>query len=163
MKRLIVFMSFTAASIAIIYASTLSPSIPAVTPRTADGQTANVPYATIGDAKIFVETAKDDAAREKGLSGRESLAENQGMLFIFARPYRWSFWMPDMRFPIDIVWINEGIVTGITPDVPPETNLSSPRFYRPPKPVRYALEVNAGFAKNKNIKTGDPVTFHNID
>lgn len=119
------------------------------------------PYVTIGSAKIFVEIAKDDVALRKGLSGRESLGPDQGMLFIFPKPDRYRFWMPDMRFPIDIIWIGaDKKVAAITPDVPPESNPASPHFYRPPKPAQYVLEVKTGFAKNKNVKTGDAVIFY---
>ena len=133
-----------------------SPSDPAE-------EVAASPYVTIGSAKIFAEIARDEAALRKGLSGRIRLGPDQGMLFVFPKPERYRFWMPDMHFPIDIIWIVDGKIIGIHHSVPPESNPASPRFYRPPKPAQYVLEVNAGFAKNKNVKAGDSVTFYNID
>lgn len=114
----------------------------------------------IAGTKISVEVAEDTASREKGLSGRISLAAESGMFFIFPRAGSWRFWMPNMNFPIDIIWIEDGKVVGIEADVSNEFDPVNPRFYVPPKPVQYVLEVNAGFAKSKNVKVGDKVIFH---
>lgn len=121
-----------------------------------------VPAVLMRGVEIPVEVANDIASRAKGLSGRASLPENAGMLFTFPEPGLHQFWMPDMRFPIDIIWIESGIVVGISPDAQPETDPLYPRRYSPPEPVRYVLEVNAGFARTRGILTGAPVVFQNI-
>ena len=72
--------------------------------------------------------------------------------------------MPDMYFPIDIIWIGaDKKISGIAADVSNEFDPENPRFYTAPQPVRYVLEVNAGFAKKKGISTGTVVQFNNIE
>ena len=97
---------------------------------------------TINGIKINVEIADSPQEWERGLSGKKSLNVDEGMLFVFPRPTTPTFWMKDMRFPIDIVWLDEnknivGIERGVSPDSYPET-------YKPPIAVLYALETNPG-------------------
>jgi len=120
------------------------------------------PLVRIGSINIPVEIAETEAARGKGLSGRPSLDKNKGMLFMFPKSDFHQFWMPDMNFPIDIIWINNGEVVGITPNISDNFNQENPRAYSPPQPVRYVLEVNAGFSTKNKIKIGDVIAFENI-
>src|SRR3989344_5460752 len=95
------------------------------------------------------------AGFEKGLGGRTSLPESDGMLFLCLPDAYPQFWMKEMRFPIDIIWINEEfIVVDITPDVSPE---SFPETFTPSSPVAHVLEVNSGFAKEHSIAPGTMV------
>ncbi|MEK7077112.1 MAG: DUF192 domain-containing protein [Patescibacteria group bacterium] len=121
------------------------------------------PSVRIGGAYIPVEVVRDATAIAKGLSGRASLERERGMLFIFPRADRYRFWMPDMHFPIDIIWIEGGKVAALTENVSPEFDPAHPRFYTPPKPVQYVLEVNAGFTRAKGIQAGDPAAFSHIE
>src|SRR4030042_2564613 len=66
----------------------------------------NFKTAQINGQKIFVEIADTPEKRSQGLSGRDNLSQNQGMLFIFNQPAIPSFWMKDMNFPLDFIWIN---------------------------------------------------------
>jgi|SRR3989344_511659 len=94
---------------------------------------------------------------EQGLSGRESLGEFEGMLFVFETPDFYEFWMKDMKFPIDIIWIGENLeVTDISEDERPD---SYPKLFKPKEKSLYVLEVNAGFARAHNIHIGDSVIF----
>jgi hypothetical protein len=112
---------------------------------------------TIGRHKVFVEVAGTPAARAKGLSGRAALAQDHGMLFILDAPERASFWMPDMHFPIDIIWIDASRnITEVTADVAAD---SYPQRYAPKAPARYVLEVNAGWASAHNVREGMAVEF----
>ena len=120
------------------------------------------PSVRMGGVEIPVELATTSAAVQKGLSGRLPLEPGKGILFIFNRPDRYRFWMPDMSFPIDIVWIDNGQVVDADENVSPKFDPLHPIFYTPARPVRYVLEVNAGFMKRNNIRVGDPVTFHHI-
>lgn len=120
------------------------------------------PSVWIETTEIPVEIAISSAAVQKGLSGRKVLAGDKGMLFVFDRAEIYRFWMPDMHFPIDIIWIDNGKVLDADENVSPEFDPLHPVFYMPSRPVRYVLEVNAGFMKRKNIRIGDPVTFHRI-
>lgn len=111
----------------------------------------------IGTLSIPVEIARTDAERARGLSGRMVLPENEGMLFVFERAGMYQFWMPEMRFPIDILWIENGKVVGITPNISNEFDPKNPMIYSPPSPVRSVLEVNAGFAEKHGIRLEDAV------
>jgi uncharacterized membrane protein (UPF0127 family) len=120
---------------------------------------AAAPRVQIGAVSIPVELARSSEEVQRGLSGRASLPADQGMLFIFAEPGLYSFWMPDMNFPIDIIWINGGKVVGVTADVSNDFDPADPQYYKPPAPAQYVLEVNAGFAARTGIRAGDAVTF----
>ncbi|HEY4476736.1 MAG TPA: DUF192 domain-containing protein [Candidatus Paceibacterota bacterium] len=109
----------------------------------------------INGTNIVVEIAATPAARERGLADRPSLEAGRGMLFVFDRADYYSFWMKNMRFPIDIIWFhNDWRVVDITPDVSPG---SFPNTYQPKSPARYVLEVNAGFIVTHGVTTGSPV------
>lgn len=97
----------------------------------------------IGDAIFIVEIAKTDIQKTKGLSGRNSLDAGKGMLFIFNEPDFYSFWMKDMKFSIDIIWMHDNEIIGFVENVPPD-NSSSPKIYFPPKLVNKVLEIPAG-------------------
>ena len=122
----------------------------------------DVPTVLINDASFKVELADTPQARVKGLSGRESLPAGTGMLFVFPEKAKHRFWMPDMNFPIDIIWITDGQVVGVEHEVSPVFNPDEPVFYLPPVPVEYVLEVNSGVAKEAQIKIGDKVKFSHI-
>ena len=107
----------------------------------------------LNGVEISVEVADADAERKLGLSGRDSLAESQGMLFVFESEAMLSFWMKDMRFAIDIIWLDQDkTVVDITENATPE---SYPQRFSPKTPSKYALEVPAGFAARHGIATGD--------
>ena len=79
------------------------------------------------------------------------------MLFMYEEPGLHEFWMKDMKFGLDFVWIDsERKVVGVTENVSPE---SYPEKLNPPLPVNYILEVPAGSVKKFDIKTGDQVAF----
>lgn len=110
----------------------------------------------IAGKTLTVELAQTPFVWAKGLSGRDSLAEDRGMLFVFPNVDRHSFWMKDMKFSIDIIWINEGKVIDIAPNLQP--NLDNPLpSYLPRLPVKFVLEVKAGFSEKNGLKIGDGV------
>lgn len=121
------------------------------------------PCVQIGSVKIPVELARDMPAIEKGLSGRTSLAQEKGMLFVFPKPDYYRFWMPDMNFPIDIIWITKNRVADMEKNVTNKFDPQNPVFYTPSQPVEYVLEVNAGFSGKENINVGNKIIFYNID
>lgn len=126
-------------------------------------QTAQEPSVTIGSVNIPVDVAKTSEEVQKGLSGRLSLDQDKGMLFLFSRAAIYSFWMPDMHFPIDIIWMSSNKkVVGISANVSNDFDPANPEFYKPPSPAQYVLEVNAGFAAKMGIKEGDSAIFSNI-
>ena len=119
---------------------------------------------SINQTEISVELADTAQKRERGLSKRESLSEGEGMLFVFKQEnIRQSFWMKDMNFAIDIIWISDEEIIQIDEKVPPPepgTPDSELKSYLPNQPIDYVLEVNAGFSDENNIKIGDPVKIY---
>lgn len=107
---------------------------------------------------VKAEIADTDESRQRGLMFRESLAGDKGMLFIFQREAIYSFWMKNMRIPLDMIWIgSDKKVVDIKQDVPPCRDTCESLI--PLSPAMYVLEVQAGFTQKYNIKTGDPVKF----
>jgi uncharacterized membrane protein (UPF0127 family) len=106
-----------------------------------------------------VEIADTPYLRSQGLSGRESLPEDAGMLFVFESASIQTFWMKDMKFPLDIVWIQDGRIVGIEKDVPPEPDKSvfSLKTYTSPAAADRVLEINAGLSQRYGFEVGDQV------
>lgn len=111
----------------------------------------------IGGKWIRVDIAERSSAREKGLSGRRALGAGEGMLFAFTERTHHSFWMKDMLFPIDIIWIDGRSIVDIAPNVPPPAGASDLPVYRPRAAADFVLEVPAGTAESSNWKIGDGV------
>lgn len=132
----------------------------------ADPDGAVGPAIDVGGARFEVEIAATSGERSRGLSGRESLADSSGMLFVFESTRVPSFWMKDMLIPLDFIWIGEECsVVDLHTDVPPPAagaSSGSLPTYRPGSPVRYVLEINAGSVSELSIEVGDRVTFHDI-
>ena len=129
-------------------------SVPSSTPSR--GEQAKV-VLTIGSETLYGELADTVAKRTQGLSGKENLPENEGMLFIFDAPNFVSFWMKDMNFPIDIVWINEEKqIIGWEENVDPNTY---PATFSPKEEIVYVLEVNAGCIQRHDIQIGQAIAF----
>lgn len=120
------------------------------------------PYAEVNNIKIPIEIAQTETEVQKGLSDRVSLAADKGMLFIFKKPDYYRFWMPNMNFPIDIIWIDQNKIVGIHESVSNQFDPKNPKFYTPSQPADRVLEVNAGFAQKNKIKTSDQINFYNI-
>ncbi len=115
-----------------------------------------VPIMHIDTLPVRVEIADTEAERVKGLSGRVSFAERDGMLFVFPEAGYHTTWMKDMYFPIDIIWIDENLeVIGIDKNITPDTY---PRTFRPSRPAKYILETNVHYADTYGIKSGDEVS-----
>lgn len=114
----------------------------------------------IAGQNIKVELAITADEQQKGLSGRNNLKEDEGMLFVFKDSGNYSFWMKDMNFPIDMIWIGEDLkVIYIKKNALPE---SYPESFGPEisdKNVKYVLEVVSGFSDKNNLKIGDSVLF----
>lgn len=124
------------------------------------------PSLVIGGEKINLELANTPEKRSLGLSNRESLNEKEGMLFIFDKQdINPAFWMKDMNFSIDIIWINDGKVIQLDKSVPapePQTPEAELTLYRPVQPIDYVLEVTSGFSEENEIEVGNAVDLSNI-
>ena len=109
---------------------------------------------TIGVYVIDAEVADTPARKQRGLSGRPSLADGQGMLFPYTEPGLHAFWMPDMHFDIDILWIRAGRIVDVAADVSKD---DARAVYRPSEPADLVLELPAGTAKRRGFRVGDAV------
>lgn len=95
--------------------------------------------------------------QERGLSGRESLLPNQVMLFIFDEPSQYGIWMKDMKFPLDILWLDQSKrIIFIQESVSPETY---PEVFAPDLPAKYVLEAKSGFVAENKLKIGSEIYF----
>jgi uncharacterized membrane protein (UPF0127 family) len=119
--------------------------------------------ADVNGKKIDLILAKSDNERMKGLSGRNSLGENQGMLFIFDKKDKYPFWMKEMKFPIDIIYLDDDTVVFIVENAPePKGQADALTIYRPDKNANRVLELNAGKAREFGIKEGTKIGFKGI-
>lgn len=122
---------------------------------------------TIRGIQWNVEIVDSAMKRSKGLSHRDFLAYDKGMLFVFDSSDYYYFWMKDMRFPLDIIWIRStgpdtGIVVEADENVQPLSFSTFQRF-SPSEPVDLVLEVNAGQYEKFGIKKGSLVTVSRAD
>lgn len=123
------------------------------------GTNVSKPYITIENTTFKLELAKTIPEQNKGLSNRKSLAANRGMLFLFPEKGFYSFWMKDMEFPLDIIFISGDTVVTIVENAPaPKSMTDNLPLYNPEVPVDKVLEVNAGTVKKYGIVKGDKVT-----
>ncbi len=105
--------------------------------------------------RYHVSIMRTDAELQKGLSGTSSLPEGNAMLFAFPYSNRWSIWMKDMKYPIDIIWLNaQKQVIYTVRDAQPS---SYPNTFKPDQLARYVIEFPSGTIERTGIKNGDPV------
>jgi len=111
---------------------------------------------------VDAEVADTAAKRKKGLSKRDSLPLNQGMLFVFEQSGMYGFWMKDMKFPIDIIWLDENKrIVDIVQNVPVEPGKKDSQLtiYKPDGDAKYVLEINAGLSQLNALQKGDQANF----
>ena len=114
-------------------------------------------YVVIKEQKIYVEIAGSPEEKKQGLSGRESLAEDRGMLFIYPEPGNYSFWMKEMKFNLDFVFINDQKVVDLKENIPFPKEGEEPQTIRVEATFDKVLEINQGIIKKIEIKVGDEV------
>ena len=111
----------------------------------------------VGGKTVRVTVADTPETRQKGLGGRNGLAPDEGMLFIFPQDGKYGFWMKDMKFPIDMLWLSgTRRVVYMAQNVSPDTY---PEVFAPTRPARYVFELPAGYAKAYTVGVGDEVRF----
>jgi uncharacterized membrane protein (UPF0127 family) len=115
---------------------------------------------TVNGLALVAYIASTDEQRVKGLSVKDSLAENEAMLFVFDYESDHTFWMKNMKFPIDIIWIDsDKSVVHIEPNLQPcNSELFCPT-YKPIGESLYVLETTGGFAERHDIVKGTMVDF----
>jgi len=115
--------------------------------------------ANIKGHSIKIIVAKTSKEQRVGLSDRNSLPQDTGMLFTFNRPDYYLFWMRHMKFPLDIIYINNNKVVTLFENVKnPPYAMENPPILRPNMPADKVLELNTGTAKKYNLKVGDIIT-----
>ena len=123
------------------------------------------PSITIRNHTFTIEIADTNEAQAKGLSYRTSLNQDTGMLFVFEKPSLYTFWMKDMHFPLDILFIKDNIIVTIhenVPNPPSNTPLNQLPAYAPKQPANYVLEINAGLSQKYGFREGDEVIYANF-
>lgn len=111
----------------------------------------------IDGQQINVAIADTPQLQELGLGNRDGMGADEGMLFIFQQDSEYAFWMKDMYFSIDMVWISSASkIVYIASNVSPQTY---PEDFAPTSPARYVLELHAGYAQAHGFKVGDTVQF----
>lgn len=108
---------------------------------------------------LTVELATTPTAQQRGLSGRDSMPADHGMLFVFAQPGQWGFWMYEMKFSLDIIWFDANkrvifVEQGLAPCTPQLCPVFTPNAN-----ALYVLEVNAGFVRTYNVSLGDSFSY----
>lgn len=112
-----------------------------------------------GGEVIYAELAVTDQERQLGLMYRECLNPDQGMLFVFEREEIQSFWMKNMKFSIDIIWLDrDKRIVHIEKNVPPCKNEDCPS-YAPPVSSKYVLEIKQGYSEEYDLKLYDRIDF----
>ena len=109
--------------------------------------------------KIPVEVADTLKKRSLGLGKRTSLKKGWGMLFIFGKRKPYRFWMKDMQFPLDIIWLDNHRIVHIIHNAKHANSRDEPEVMTSPVPVNFVLEIAAGRAAKLRLKTGQRIKF----
>jgi uncharacterized protein len=113
---------------------------------------------TLGRAALHVLVADTESRRTLGLSYRESLGKNQGMLFVFDESGKHGIWMKEMKFPIDIIWLDGNLkVVDLKRNISPDT---FPEVFESKTDANFVLEVNSGFADKHDISIGSELVLY---
>lgn len=124
-------------------------------------QNITAPTAIINNHNFKLFVARTEEEKQVGLSKYNSLDKDKAMIFIFDKPDYYRFWMKDMKFPIDIIFITSGKISKIVQNAtPPKDNEFT--IYSPSEPIDKVLEVNAGVSKDDKFKVGQEVSFKNL-
>ncbi|MDH4330778.1 MAG: DUF192 domain-containing protein [Candidatus Moranbacteria bacterium] len=108
----------------------------------------------IDEAVFRVETVSDEQKLQKGLGKRKWMCSNCGMIFRFQESKKHAFWMKDMRFPLDIIWISDGKIVWIEKNVSHE---NQQKIYNPFVDTDSVLELRSGSCDEHEIEVGDYV------
>ena len=116
----------------------------------------------VRNSTFIVDIAITAKEKEIGLGYRESLPSDHGMLFVYDHKEIYSYWMRNMKFPIDIVWIDDRTIVDITKNVPVSGKpVSELPIYHPIVPADKVLEINAGLSDRYGIFVGDKIIIKN--
>ena len=115
---------------------------------------------TVKDFELNADVPTTSELMSKGLAVKNQLKENEAMLFIFEESAKHSFWMKDMKFPIDIIWLDSARkVVHIERNLQPCASVFICTGYSPSADSQYVLETVAGFAQRHDVKLGSDIDF----
>jgi uncharacterized membrane protein (UPF0127 family) len=113
----------------------------------------------VNGVTLVADVASSSEQRSKGLAVKDTLAENESMLFVFSKANDYQFWMKDMKFPIDILWLDaDRYVIHIEHSLEPCDSDGCP-LYKPDGKAQYVLETVAGFAEKYGVDENTIVEF----
>jgi uncharacterized membrane protein (UPF0127 family) len=139
-----------AVGVGILYAS-INSQVPDRTEQAATST--QLAYLQTADRCVQLAVADTPDRRRRGLSGYDSLDDNEGMLFVYDDSGNRGFWMKDMDFAIDIIWLDEDSeVVTIKRKAQPK---SYPNTFYPTEPAKNVIEVASGMAETLKINSGD--------
>lgn len=129
--------------------------------RPSEPETINI---QINNNSYNLEIAKTISQKSKGLSQRNNLCQNCGMIFVFPTDSIWPFWMKDTFIPLDIIWINKENKIVSIQTAQPEYNVSQSqlKIYKNDIPAKFVIEINANQAQQLNLKVGDYINLTNL-
>lgn len=113
----------------------------------------------VNQVVVKVQVRDTMEGRNRGLSGIEKLDEDKGVLFVFKAPAKYSFWMKEMKFDLDVLWIKGDKVVGKLEGVKAPKDGESPARFKSKVLVDKVLEVNSGFIKENGIQVGDEISY----
>jgi len=114
----------------------------------------------INNTSLKVEIADTIEEAKKGLSGRQSLCNSCGMLFEYPNYQIMNYWMNDMNFPLDIIWIRDNTIVGINENISVLDEKGNINKVKSPLEVNRVLEVNSGYITQNRLKIGDIVEWY---
>jgi uncharacterized membrane protein (UPF0127 family) len=115
---------------------------------------------TAKNTTLVVDLALTTDQQSRGLSGREKMSDNQGMLFVMQSPGRYGFWMKEMKFPLDIFWLDtKGKAVYLKQNLQPCLTILNCPTYSPDTDSLYVLETVAGFSQRHDITKGTQFNF----
>jgi len=114
----------------------------------------------IGNNNYNIELATTIAQKTKGLSGRDSLCKNCGMIFVFGFETNLPFWMKDTLIPLDMIWLDKN---GKVVDIQTITEINSTKIYQNQTPAQYVIELNANDSQKINLKIGDIIDLSKLN
>ena len=156
--------------LALVAVLTIQPGgkpVSTYTPRTEPSQPTAYMFKKQGELRFFtpkqdfiagidIELAQNESQRQLGLMYRDTLAENQGMLFVFDNEEARAFWMKNTILSLDMIFVNahNEIVT-----IHKYTTPYSEETYESTGPAKYVIEVNAGYADKRKISVGEHISW----
>lgn len=135
----------------------LFPPGASAAPTAGPASVAALPRVELGGRSVPVDVADTPELRRQGLSGRPSLAEGTGLVLLWDVPTRTSIWMPNMNFPIDVIFVKDEAVLAVYQNAQPCLPDAPCPTFGPSVPVDWVLEVPAGSAAAWGVSPGSPI------